>query len=291
MSEPTNTTALHPSQPSTRSDRPQINDSVPQSRMERVFNTTKSYPPLTWLILLHRNRPEEHFVVTEVSHYQQHLSWPAFQPEYLTLLVQPHPRHPQPAIAPILIKVSRSAGGHGFPARLGLWGVMGDKVTILGPASDVQIEDKRLHHLTWDPDRAPNLEVISCFIACVHYDISMNCPLSSSCLAFIHATLEVIHIVFDGVSGDERPKFLIPNSHMVRFIRPGTSLAQMVVMMPVIHDMIFDKEERGIEVMLQLPLIFGGSCLPFVFPVNVRSVRWVANSVAETYWVDREGGF
>ena len=281
--EPTDTTALHPSQPSTHSDLPQISDSVPQSRMDRVFNTTKSYSPLAWLILLHRNHPEEHFVVTEVSHYQQHLSWPAFQPEYLTLLVQPHPRHPQPAIPPILIKVSRSADGHGFPARLGLWGVMHDAVTILGPAGDVRIEDKRLHHLTWDPDQAPNLEVISCFIACVHYEISMNCLLSSSCLAFTRATLEAVHIVFDGVSGDEQPKFLIPDFHVVHFIRPGVSLAQLVAMTLVIHDMIFDKEERGIEVMLQLPFITEGSCSSFVFPVNVRSVRWVANSVAVTY--------
>ena len=109
--------------------------------MEALLSTTESYSPLALLRLVHQNDPDERYIVTELSHYKQESSWSTLQPEYLTLRVQPPPAPPQPALAPVLIKVSRDACGRGHPSRYRLWGATDDRVTVLGPADDIQIHD------------------------------------------------------------------------------------------------------------------------------------------------------
>ena len=169
--------------------------------MEAVLsNTDQSHSPKDWLYLVEQDDPNRHYVVTAVSHYEEPSRWPDFQPEHLVLVVQPHPDQPQPATAPILIKVSRTMHDeHARPARLGLWGATDDTVTIMGPATDVQLPDKRLHQLTWTPAHAPPLTRISRLIACVHYDIPQrSVPFQSSCHAFARAVPESVHVLFDG---------------------------------------------------------------------------------------------
>ena len=62
--------------------------------MEDVLGTLQSHLPGAWLRLVRENDPDQHYVVTAVYHYRE--KSPDFQPEYLALLVQPHPDQPQP---------------------------------------------------------------------------------------------------------------------------------------------------------------------------------------------------
>ncbi|KAN0074602.1 hypothetical protein V8E55_011651 [Tylopilus felleus] len=256
--------------------------------MEALLSTTESYSPLAWLHLVHQNDPDERCIVTELSHYKQESSWPALQPEYLILRVQSPPDLPQPALAPVLVSVSRDVCGRGHPSRYRLWGTTDDRVTVLGPADDIQIHDQQLHHLTWEPpDEAPRLEEISCFVACSHYDIPQHCLfLSKCCYALVHAILQAVHNTFSGIPGTLKTQFLIPDAYLVHTIRPGMPEYRRVSISAITHYRIFRKEEGGLDEKLQelqRNYLHGPSFFSFIFPIRFTSVRFKAEVLAKNY--------
>ncbi|KAF8548342.1 hypothetical protein OG21DRAFT_1606987 [Imleria badia] len=196
-------TAWYPSPPSPLSEK--LVRAMPKSPMEALLSKTLSYSPEAWLRLVKKNDPDHNYVVTAVSHYKERTPWPAFKDEYIILLVQPRPLldQPKPTTAPIVIKASRSITSHALPARLGLLGPGDNMVTVLGDATNVQLPDKCLCHLTWPPDQAPHLTRITIFIYDVDCYMSeyMGYLLKTSCYLFARAIRESIYIRLNGIEG------------------------------------------------------------------------------------------
>ena len=274
-------TGLCPSPPLPHSE--EVVNPTPKSPMETVLSVMQSHSPGAWLRLVRENDPDQHYVVTAVSHYREKSPWPDFQPEYLALVVQPHPDEPQPVIAPTLIKVSRNVLGHALPARLGLWGSADDTVTVMGPAADIQLHDKLLHQLTWAPKDAPRLKCISRFMACIHYDLpESSFRLKISCHGFVRAILETIHIAFNGIVGTRQPRFLTANARIVHLIPPGTTRVHAIAQMAATHYRVFHDVDDADDAQ-NYGFITPPSYFTTVFPVGITSTRKVAKIVAATH--------
>lgn len=193
------------------------------SIMQAVLDGTQCYSPGDWLAIVRQHDPDHRYIVTAVSQFKQRSLFPDFQHEYVLLSVRS--RDPTtPTIT--IIRVSRTITNHTLPTQLGLWGPADDSVTVIGNSNHVQIHDKRILHLTWAPDEAPDLEQVSMVVDWVHRLLPRYHLFKTSCYSFTRAISDSVHITLNGIEDAQHPPFFMRRSHFLRFIPVGITSAQ-----------------------------------------------------------------
>jgi len=199
---------------------------VPQSFMQTTLsNTGQVHSPANWLRLVHQGDPDHHYIVTTLSHYKEQSLFPNFQHEYIVLYIQLRAQQPPPIIT--AIRVSRTIANHTPTARLGLWGSAEDTVTILGDITQVQIPDKRVLHLTWTPDQAPDLEHLSVLICQIHNSSPRYRLFKTCCYSFARTISDSARATLNSTEHIHQTRFFTRRSHFMHFIPAGIMRAQI----------------------------------------------------------------